>query len=266
MRARPFELCLFAFAGFACVSPPAGAQSSDPNALYDEAFDRWQGMKEPDYATYDGRFTFTRGAKVRVRLDAIAYRRSDRRCRIAGVALDQRDRPDPPKVTQRCLSPAFSFSFVPQPAGGVAELNLNVPAPGSGDDGGLKTIGAVRVRVRPYAVALAGTEVLDGKETEHLTLRPLRDPNKHVLRDIWIDPLTNGVVRMHGEATAGPSLFHVDFTAFYDEDATMQTLRRVEAGVKAQLLFVRASGTATYELTNVAYPATLPDSLFGGRD
>ena len=246
------------------LSAPAGAQS-DANALYDEAFDRWQGLAQRDYATYDARFTLTRGTKVTRRLETIAYRRSDGRCRIAGVAIDQRDRPDPPKVTKRCLSPAFAFTFSPQSGGDAPGLALNVPTPDASDEAGLKTIGAVRVRARPYAIAFAGTEVLNGKETEHLTLRPLRDPDKYVLRDIWIDPVTGGVARLHGEATSGPRLFHVDFNAFYDEDAVTQTLRRIEADAKVQLLLLRASGTVTYELTNIAYPENLPQSLFGGR-
>ncbi|MFY9780583.1 MAG: hypothetical protein WAJ85_08740 [Candidatus Baltobacteraceae bacterium] len=257
--------CLIALAGLASASVPAGSQS-DGDALYDAAFDRWQGIAEPAYATYDARFTLVRGAKVTTRLNAIAYRRSDGRCHTAGVALDRRDRPDRPNVTKRCLSPAFAFTFIPQSGSDAAALNLNVPAPDPSDEARLKTIGAVRVRVRPYAIALAGTESANGKETVHLTLRPLREPNKHVLRDIWIDPATDGVVRLHGEATAGPNLFHVDFNAFYDEDATTQTLRRVEGKAKVQLLFVHASGDVSYELTNIAYPATLPASLFGGRE
>jgi hypothetical protein len=86
-----------------------------------------------------------------------------------------------------------------------------------------------------------------------------------VLRDVWIDPVTNGVVRLRGEATSGPNLIHVDFVATYDEDATTQALVRVDAFAKAQLLFLRESGNVSFELDNVAYPGTLPDALFSSN-
>ncbi len=257
----------FGFASFAIAlavsTTPAPAQRS-PTALYDAAYDRWRGLARAPFMTYDGRFALVRNAKTQVRLYTVAYRNSDRRCRVTGVAIDAKDRPDPPEVTKRCLTPAFAFTFIPQTQEGAdaAGLNLNVPTPDPSESADLQTLVSVRARSRPYAIAFAGDETIDGKPTEHLTLRPYRNPDKHVLRDVWIDPVTNGVVRLRGEATSGPNLIHVDFQATYDEDATTQSLVRVDAFAKAQLLFLRESGNISFELDNVTYPANLPDALF----
>ncbi len=265
----------FALAAIAWATIAGGPRASAQNAaeaLYDSAYDRWAALPLAAFATYDGRITFVRNAKSKTRLETIAYRRSDRRCRIAGVALDARDKPDATEVTDRCFAPDYAFTFVPQSGAGATAIDLDVPTPapsGGPEAGGAaapKTIGAVHVRVRPYAVVFAGDEMVEGKNTAHLSLRPFRDPKKNVLRDVWIDRLTNGVVRLRGEASAGPNVLHVVFDAYYSEDASSQTLRRVEARAKAQFLFLRESGTISLELTNIAYPSTIPNSFFGGRD
>lgn len=261
--------------GAACAAVVVATQASAQNAaeaLYDSAYDRWAALPLSAFATYDGRITFVRNAKSKTRLETIAYRRSDRRCRIAGIALDARDKPDPPEVTDRCFAPDYAFTFVPQSGAGAAAIDLDVPTPAPSGEGepslaaAPKTIGAVHVRVRPYAVAFAGDEIVEGKETAHLSLRPFKDPKKNVLRDLWIDRQTNGIVRLRGEATAGPGVLHVVFDAYYVEDASSQTLRRVEARAKAQFLFVRESGTISLELTNIAYPASIPRTVFGEHD
>jgi hypothetical protein len=241
-----------------------GAAQSAPNALYDAAYDRWRALPVAPFTTFDSRFVLVRNGKTSVRLYTIAYRSSDRLCRITGVPLDAHDRPDPPTVTRRCLTPGFAFTFVPQ-ASSDAEatgLNLNVPSPDPSETDSIKTITSVRARSRPYAVTLVGSETIDGIETTHLALHPYRTPDKHVLRDLWIDPVTDGVVKLRGEATAGANLVHVTFEATYLEDRTTQTLVRVDAFAKAQLLFMRESGDVSFELTDQKHPETLPDALF----
>lgn len=240
------------------------AADETPNALYDAAYDRWHALPVAPFTTYDGRFTLTRGDRTQLRLYSVAFRSSDRKCRVTGVPIDKHDRPDPPQVTKRCLTPEFAFTFVPQTAVATdaTGLDLAVPTPDPNESPEPKTIASVRVRSRPYAIALAGHETIGGIETVHLALRPYRNANKHVLRDVWIDPATNGVVRLRGETTSGPNLIHVVFTATYAEDASTQTLEHVEAYGKAQILFLHASGNVSFDLTNVEHPASIPDAEF----
>lgn len=58
------------------------------------------------------------------------------------------------------------------------------------DQQGLKTIAEVAVAHRRYAIALQGTEPLDGHVDYHLTLRPLANPGMYRLRDMWVDTAT----------------------------------------------------------------------------
>jgi len=247
-------------------SPSSSALPAPPptaNALYDAAFDRWRALPLPPFATYLAHGVATRKGRVQEWKDDVWYRESDGRCTIVGVALDARDRPDPPDFESRCLSPGYAFTFIPQRHGvGGSALPLDVPTPEPSDAAGPKTIGAITVRSRPYAVAFAGNETLDGKPVVHLTLRPYRDPDKHILRDLWIDPATDGVVGLRGEATASAHLVRIVFTASYDESQTEQTLRLVTGYGKAQLFLIKIGADFSYDLSAFTYPDSLPDWYF----
>jgi hypothetical protein len=243
-------------------APPASAPPS-ATALYDAAYDRWRALPLPPFATYATHGVATRKGRIQEWKDDVWYRESDGRCTIVGVALDARDRPDPPDFESRCLSPGYSFGFVPQHnAVGGNSLPLEVPTAEPSADAGPKTIGAITVRSRPYAVALAGTETIEGKSVVHLSLRPYRDPGKHILRDLWIDPATDGVVRLRGEATASAHLVRIVFDASYDESQTEQTLRLITGYGKAQLFLIKIGADFNYALDDFTYPAALPDWYF----
>ena len=227
----------------------AGAQSSFPSrdgtALYDAAYDRWRALPEAPYATYDADFVATFRGRRQERAYAVAYRARDGQCLVTGTPLDARDRPDAPQVTDRCFGPDFAFTFVPQrrnargasALGGGVPLDIPTPEPAPSDEP--RTIGRVSVRVRPYAISIAGDETIGATATVHLRLRPLRDPAKFILRDLWVDRATDGVVRLGAEVEAGVNLAHVAFVATYAEDAKTQTLQTVSGYVKAQLLLVK---------------------------
>lgn len=53
--------------------------------------------------------------------------------------------------------------------------------------GGLKEIASVEAAARNYTIVLAGTESVNGHSDYHLVLRPIREPKKYRLRDLWID-------------------------------------------------------------------------------
>jgi hypothetical protein len=251
---------------FPASAAPAPLTSTPPTAgaLYDAAFERWRALPLPPFATYLTHGVATRKGRVQEWKDDVWYRESDGRCTIVGVALDARDRPDPPDFESRCLSPGYAFSFIPQRHGiGGSALPLEVAtAEPSAAAAAPKTIGAITVRSRPYAVAFAGNDTLDGTPVVHLALRPYRDPDKHILRDLWIDPATDGVVRLRGEATASAHLVRIVFDAYYDESQTEQTLRRITGYGKAQLFLIKVGADFTYALTGFTYPDSLPDWYF----
>jgi hypothetical protein len=192
------------------------------------------------------------------------------KCLVVGVPLDARDRPDAPNVTTRCFAPDASFTFVPNgeaPGVGLLPVDEATPAPAATD--APKTIGRVTARARAYDVAYVGDEDIDGIRTAHLALRAYRDPDHHVLHDVWIDRATRGIVRMHGAISLAAHAASVDFAVDYDETPTTQLVRRVSGYAKAQLLLVKIGGDFVFTLTHAAYPTTLPDWYFtknGWRD
>ncbi len=246
--------------------PVATPTASQATALYDAAYDRWRALPIPQFATYASLLTVdVRGRRERTRAYAVAYRRHDNTCLVVGVPLDVRDRPDAAQVTNRCLAPDYAFNFVPQ-YGGSGPLPLDIATPAPEEPGAQRTIGHIVVRSRPYAIAYVGTESIGGTETQHLALRPLGNPRERILRDLWIDPATKGIVRLRGETTFKGGLVRLGFQADYAETATTQALVRVTGGAKAQMLLVRVSGGFAYGLSDVVYPARLPAWIFEGRN
>jgi hypothetical protein len=82
------------------------------------------------------------------------------------------------------LVPDYSFGIALQ----APHAEREAPAP---ESTGLKTIAVVSAPQHDYAVTSAGTANIGGVLTDHLTLRPLHDPNRYRLRELWIDPSTN---------------------------------------------------------------------------
>jgi hypothetical protein len=80
------------------------------------------------------------------------------------------------------LTPDYSF--------GIARAAVRAHVEPAPESTGLKTIAVVSAPQHDYAVTNAGPETIDGRQTEHLMLKPLRDPNRYRLRDLWVDPST----------------------------------------------------------------------------
>ncbi len=263
---RVLVLAAYAAAAFPnSVRAQTALSPSESVALYDAAYDRWHALPRAPFATYDAVTRITRRGREQTRRSTVALRARDHVCRIVGVPLDARDRADPPRVTNRCLFPDSALTFLPQAQAGAGPLPIDIATPSPETSEAPRTIAHVTARARTYDVTYAGNETVDGIRTVHLALRPYRDPGKHLVRDVWIDRSTNGVVRLHGVASLAASLASVDFFADYDEGATTQVLRHLSGFAKAQLLFVKAGADFTFDLTNAAYPATLPDALFDRR-
>ena len=85
------------------------------------------------------------------------------------------------------LTPDYSF--------GIAHPSIRAAAKPAPHGTGLKTIAVVSAPQHDYTVTNAGFETIDGRQTEHLVLKPLRDPNRYRLRDLWVDPASKLPVR-----------------------------------------------------------------------
>src|ERR1700722_18123276 len=117
------------------------------------------------------------------------------------------------------VAPRGSASPPPDPMELVREIRAefhdplppsrNVPVPTAPP--GLREIAVVTTRTRTYDINLAGIESVDGMPAYHLVLRPLHDPGRYRLRDLWIDTqsyaprkLVEGLNFVKGPGTAVP--------------------------------------------------------------
>ena len=55
---------------------------------------------------------------------------------------------------------------------------------------GLREIATVVSRSRMYDISLEGIDAIDGEPAYHLRLRPLREPGRYRLRELWVDTVT----------------------------------------------------------------------------
>jgi hypothetical protein len=97
------------------------------------------------------------------------------------------------------LAPNYSFgisTYVPRdPDANSAELVAEIrrdfcdppPVKRPMPDSGLKTIANIDVVRRSYIITLNGITALNGHKDYDLTLRPIRDPGRYRLRQLWID-------------------------------------------------------------------------------
>jgi len=97
------------------------------------------------------------------------------------------------------LAPNYSFgisTYVPRsPEANSAELVAEIrrefcdppPVKRPLPDSGLKTIASIDVVRRAYIITLNGITALNGHKDYDLTLRPIRDPGRYRLRQLWID-------------------------------------------------------------------------------
>ncbi|HET7813065.1 MAG TPA: hypothetical protein VFL13_01695 [Candidatus Baltobacteraceae bacterium] len=112
------------------------------------------------------------------------------------VRVDNAGEPDILGVPE--LSPAYSFGLRP-PAAPALPKNAAVSA--------LPTIASVTSAQRDYAIALDGTENVDGIPSYVLAMTPLHNPARYRLRKLWVaqDTFLTQQAVVQGNFTAGPS-------------------------------------------------------------
>jgi hypothetical protein len=115
------------------------------------------------------------------------------------------------------LSPSYSFGIAASGAHGpdanglelVAEIRREFCDPGPPGrlppDTGLKTIASIEIVRRVYVIRLSGTTTVHGHRDYDLTLRPVSEPGRYRLREVWIDARTFATDRLvsQGNFTQG---------------------------------------------------------------
>lgn len=89
-------------------------------------------------------------------------------------------------------TPLGFYRALPRSPGGAVQS----PPPNLAPDPMLPTIAQSTVSGQAYAISLVGKEQLGNYECDHLTLRPLLDPTRFALRELWVDESTGNVVQL----------------------------------------------------------------------
>ena len=184
-----------------------GAAPSDPDAIFVAARQAWGSGAYPRYAVYAVVVTYHNGAKaVRRTWDTtedlrggIVYSHSFSREELAdpytphGINIQIPFVADPNR--ERPEDPVGQVEFAVDQDYGIAPGSRKFSAAKSGaevrgDASHLPVIGRTATVNREYQVQLAETSTNTKGREYHLTLRPLRDPKQHRLRELWIDGAT----------------------------------------------------------------------------
>lgn len=213
----------------------AAPQSHDPYQIYDRARAVWRTQTYPGDVQYRTTVRVSEGDKVEqehfngeasatggIRVAGVSEEEQAAPHRATGINFKfnvefswnrnaggstgdlkmdaHRKESSPDYLGVPMLSPEYSF--------GLGSLDEPAAAPHAeaSPKGTLHTIVTVNAYDRAYAITDLGTEALGGFEVHHLRLRPLRDPAKYRLRDLWIDVYTYQVLKLvtQGNFTDAP--------------------------------------------------------------
>ena len=132
---------------------------------------------------------------------------------------------------------------------------------------GLRTIGTVRVSAEyDYYVDSLTTE----GNLVHLMLRPVRDPERNRLREVFADKTTYEVTRLiaHDRLYVNRDIFDTTFDIRVGtlEGHPIVTTIHGEVGKSASgTEYVGDGKTVDYTFTNIKFPTDMPDWYFNAR-
>ncbi len=116
-------------------------------------------------------------------------------------------------------------------ASAVASAPAPSPPPNLAEDP-MQTIATVTAVDRAYDIRFAGTVTVDARPCYHLVLRPLRDPGRFRLRELWIEEGTYQVVRLTYEQPFNSTTATVHYDFAPAGKANVWTIVHIDAEAK----------------------------------
>ena len=117
---------------------------------------------------------------------------------------------------------------------------------------------------RYYVVSFSGLEDFQGHQVYHLTLRAVRDENRHPWKDLWVDTQSFQVWRAHADALgavgplSGRAIADVEFAPV----GLYWMVKQATADGQGRFGFISDSGHYEYYFSDFSFPMTLPDWYF----
>jgi hypothetical protein len=244
-----------------------GESLSPAQRIFDEAFRRWQTYPVPPYAIWTATWHtsavpmgFYTGTNSDVEVHRYAVRLADGMENVS----------DP--IPSGKLPPAMILPEFLGPFAWVTRSSVRVAPAGGGvsmlpDVAGFKTIARVVAVAKPsYALGNSAqtppVEEVEGHDTYHLRLEPHDDPQKHNLRDLWIDTQTYDLRKAHFVGTYRPTLK----APASPTDVTVYFRNVLGCWVVTHAIWTYQNPPLSFNFDvqndEIGLPATLPDWLF----
>jgi hypothetical protein len=276
------------FIMLAIVATPAVLRAAQPpvtdaEAIFERARTTWSNMSYPSLLDYRIAVHFIAGGATHVEHYTGEVEPASGECRVHAFSDEEAEHPTTPHGINVMLtfglggSTAFSTILNPAPkpvSFGMPDLSplysfgMRTGKRLTDDDepATLKTIGRVITLARHYDVQFVERTSLDGTDVYHLALRPLTEPDRNRLRDLWIATATFDVVgaRVLGNFTDRPATtipWMIHFTTL--NDATYIASETAEAPLPNRPLLFDA---VTIEFESIAPRHGSRDLLFALPD
>jgi hypothetical protein len=250
---------------------PAVAERPSTQQIFDAAFRRWQSYPVPPYAVWTDTWHIRQrsmgyytGEQSSVEVHRYAVRLSDGMENVSDPLASG-------KLPIAMIEPEFLGPFAWSTRSSVRVAPQTTGVMMQPDIEGLKTIATVvAVAQSPYVIGRAPNEAVpienvDGHVTYHLHLRPSSNPQRHNLRDLWIDVHTFDLWKAHfiGRYSPAPGA-PVSAT-----DVTVNFRNVLGCWVISHALWTwddpPIAFTFEVESDEIGLPTALPDWLFDPR-
>lgn len=249
---------------FTCAATPANNDGGPtPEKLFAEAFAKLRSYPVAPYAIYSTFWnisqTDTASGGQTVSYTAVhryAVRMADG---VENIMLKRSEGHLPTAAMGHQFVGPFAWSL-------LGSRRSQGASPMSPDlESGLRVIATVAAVAKPpYSITIAGIETVDGHEAYHLKLRPESDPQRHNLRDLWVDRETFDLREAHyvGSYTpdniepSSPSDISVYFEPVGQYWIAMRdvwTFREFDKGIY---------NLSDAKITSIAFLRSLPDWIF----
>ncbi|MFY9781805.1 MAG: hypothetical protein WAJ85_15000 [Candidatus Baltobacteraceae bacterium] len=135
-----------------------------------------------------------------------------------------------------------------------------VPEPGETP---LRELIRVEAVARDYRIALAGIEHLRYGDAYHLTLQPLREPNAHRLRDLWVATDTYATVQLTlAGLFEGKPYAEARWTVTYTPLDGRWYVQQIKTADTLRFGLDRFVSDLEYDFVQYDFPASIPDITF----
>jgi hypothetical protein len=154
-------------------------------------------------------------------------------------------------------TPLGFYRALPAKPGGIVPS----PPPNMAPDPLIPTIAVATTIVTAYRIALVGAEQVGAYACDHLSLRPLDDPQRFALRDLWVDRATGNVVQLTYSHDFGNGRYGTVEYRFAPEGPQHDwTIVHIEADSPAGSAYGKEHVAS--DLSDIAFPQSVPDTEF----